>query len=449
MKSISAFLSARSKKNSQKHQKTFKSANSPSSLDYYPSRLPVELWFQVVSYIGDSKDLRRLLFVSREFRAVIEPQLYRVIEVDTPDDDTSYKLKTLQILALFRSIKTPWLAAYVVVLRIGLDRIKHCRQSCRICNEGTSLKAVHPSLMEDCRCEALDRKLGNILDKLPNLRTLSFWCRFRHPERGLKHTWITKLRLQALHELEFSCPTQHWQEKEYKRLLLSPCMSNIEALHLDVGDYSEALRSLFIETPDAPLPNINTIIFNNSSVLNQVISRRPIKKLVCLSTPAASDLTRAGRESLLRLQLLYVQDARRWLTTVEDRSPYSNLVYLGSVRMRSSVSEAEALGILREFSFLKHLKSIEVAFDSRIPSTWSSEFFTSLEALYQRLIRIYMAIRISGRTGAASQAVIYRKLGIGNWQQRIPSYLTYWQIATGMSYEDLHSTLMFYTEGYH
>ncbi|KAG8793892.1 hypothetical protein FRC17_008365, partial [Serendipita sp. 399] len=246
--------------------------------------------------------------------------------------------------------------------------------------------------MEGCTCAALDVKLGGVFSKLPNLRTLSFWCRYRHPVRAPKHTWVTTVKIPNLRELEFSCPDHPWKNKEYKSFLSAPCMSTVEVLQLDIGDYSEALRSLFTESPNLTLSKVTTIISNNSAPVDQILSRRRIKNLVYvyLHGPSGpSELVRTQKEGLLRLRLLYMPDIGKWISSVNDVSPYVNLVRIGSVKMKLSTSDEETLQIIQPFSFLMRLELIEFAFDREGFPTWGDQFFTGVEAQHPSLTRIY------------------------------------------------------------
>ncbi|KAG8793410.1 hypothetical protein FRC17_008452, partial [Serendipita sp. 399] len=353
------------------------------------SRLPTELLLQVLSYVQHERDLRQLALASRFLNHTLEPELWRIIEFN----GTQYRFDGLRapmattekLLALYRSLTIPRLGAYISIIRICLNYLKHCLH-CKGTTQSNSQKKLNISLTSGCRCKRLDDDLGSALVELPNLQVLSLSCQLM--PRGGMHDWLANLKTKELQELEIQCEYHLWSVEDFKRRLLVPCMSGLKALKFNVKFLSgeNPLRPLIASTKEY-FPVLDTFschVPESFALRDWFLSNRSIKRLVfCPATPYLTSwhgrLARILKRGPSRLDFLYVPGICHWLPQ-EDPSPYLNLTSLGTISIGKRTTERDLLSILKTLSFLKRLKMIELSlFGSSLPTDWSKDFFTMLE----------------------------------------------------------------------
>ncbi|KAG8809890.1 hypothetical protein FRC17_003187 [Serendipita sp. 399] len=408
-------------KNSEKKNKIgSKGANlsqTNNSSTSNTTRLPTELLMQIISYIQDIGDIRRLSLASRTLRAIVEPQLYHTLFIRTKRDLSK------QINAIQLSFATPHIRVQITEIRIAFGEIA-----------GRDSYLSTP----DSQKREWEADLGDAIASLPNLQILWFNCASRHSFGGLKHAWLAKLQTKQLRQLDITCAGR-WDDADFE-FLYAPCTSKLRALNMNgIEPRNPASMALQWQLVKAPSQTIDRLAYDGSFTPAWLVENRAIKNIVCLVdectlTLGTSDLTASlTRNNKSRLDLLYAMDIQTWLPG-QVSSPYINLTSLGSVTI-DDVAPTDLIAQMKPLSFLKRLKLVEFSFSylAVLQSSWVEHLVVlgALESQHPLLSRVYSVVRFRGNEG---KAFMHEKIN-GVWSQRPVRYLSYWQIANGESYD--------------
>ncbi|KAG8817141.1 hypothetical protein FRC19_011536 [Serendipita sp. 401] len=332
--------------------------NILESRSIHPVQLPTELWIEIGSHLRRRlKDLMHLALVSKAFRSIYQPEIYRVIQINTGEPpavrmDLADRNK---LLALHRSLSAPWLGNQVTVFRFfAISSWNLSRDGC--------------GHLDICSCQSSwEKDLGDAIVHLPNLQKLTFYCRKSHSDDPCNiHLWLADLQTQNLRQLEFGCHTR-WSSVHFS-WLYAPCMRKLTALKLAVK---------------------NTLDYHDAHAVNWVASNRPIKRLIyglyeTLWSLRGSELTDAligyGNSEM---QLLYAKNIHVWLSK-QNISPYRNLTSVGSIHLEEVGLSTTAISeTIMSLSFLRRLKFIEFSIKSflplQLPTRWSDQIFANLD----------------------------------------------------------------------
>ncbi|KAG8807978.1 hypothetical protein FRB91_003472 [Serendipita sp. 411] len=164
----------------------------------------MELLMQIISYIEDLRHLQDLLIVSKIFRSIVEPVLYRVIKIGGV---RGLDLPPSKLGALYRTLEIPRIAGLVTVLKVDLNKWQHCFQCSRQLSRGVIARSVslYVAISAACSCDTLDREFGRVVVNLKNLQALSFSCYLTHRKGDHQHSWFATLQERELKELEIWC----------------------------------------------------------------------------------------------------------------------------------------------------------------------------------------------------------------------------------------------------
>lgn len=262
-----------------------------------------------------------LCAASRQLRDIIEHQLYKHL-----DDGRLYP--RYQVM-LYRSLQVPRIASLVTELRISLKEMPNY-----------AIRQDDPANDDiqncSCRCDALDRLVGDALEGLKNLEVLHIHCTMCDDRTGRRHEWLYRLGALNLRELAFCCfCSQRRILQTAIRALSSPCMKSVTALswHFDtlglpIPGY---LRNLFGDA--RLLPSLAILDHDGSPIANQILETRPIERLSVelVKAPSHETLSKGGS----RFTHLNVDDTDfvLWRADLDgvDLGPYRNLVHLGVI----------------------------------------------------------------------------------------------------------------------
>ncbi|KAG8801661.1 hypothetical protein FRC16_011366 [Serendipita sp. 398] len=401
----------------------------------------MELLLQIISYIHDNKDLRSLALVSRTFWKIIGPEIWQVVDLGTTKWRPFHpRANYSRLMKLYNTMKNLRVGSYITVFRISIKNIYHCSY----CTDayGGNLRALYVRLVDPCRCKKLDRQLGAVIAELPNLHVLSMSCRLIHREGEERHAWLANLKTQVLQELELGCGYAPWKVKDYN-LLLAPCMSKLSAVKLDAYfPFLDSELQYFMPLREQFFPLLDTLAYHisdGSLLRDWILSHRPIKNLVCLTYDPASAawvprFSRTLNGSSCHLEVFYAPGISSWLSS-QDLSPYLKLRSLGTFNVNMHATESALLTTLAPLSSLTNLELLEFGFlRGSLPIHWSGTFFAGLELQIPSLKRIYLATRPTDTIPLGLSAFMYERTENSVWKHRPVRHLTYWQIATGASY---------------
>lgn len=147
-------------------------------------RLPTELFILIASQVQAREDLLNLYRVSKEFRRICIPLLYRVVDAHT-SCGPSFEAK----LRLYGTLQDPRVSYLVMELRLELRRDSKCMEHSKKSLSGKRDSRRH------CACDHYDQALGRALRCLRNLRVLVMICRLC---RGLHtHDYLLQVECQS------------------------------------------------------------------------------------------------------------------------------------------------------------------------------------------------------------------------------------------------------------
>ncbi|KAG9026919.1 hypothetical protein FS842_004982 [Serendipita sp. 407] len=422
---------------------------TPSSISSSLPTLPVELWIEILSNIRARRQLFRLLSVCRTFKAIIEPQIYQKVDIESSYWMLSFEERRRRLLTLCRTVNMPHLGKYITVFRIILEYCPYCQYEFRSFRRNFDPMVLRTRMLKSCRCGVLDRQLGEVLITLLNLQSLSLYCNLCHPLSTPNvdphlHMWLANLKTRTLYELDIRC-RYPWVIDNYF-LLSSPCMRRLKASKLDTCDYrdfnwDEKFASISRATDILPR-DIDTLFYINSKTHEWILSNGPIRNLVFVYNEFMEswhinherDLTRIlMKNGAARLELLYARDPEKWLPS-QNPSPYLNLTSLGSINTGKYYTGQDLLEMMQPLSFLTRLQFIEFSFNTSLPTWWSDQLIEQLNIVHTSLLRIYLT-GYRNYVYNRKLATLYEKDQTSGWSKRSVRSLTQWQIAKGEKFE--------------
>jgi len=203
---------------------------------------------------GQTSDLFSLCHTSGTLRALVLP-----IKVVTVFPAMKYKpgeeaLRQLRTLRVFR---VPHLASTVTELRIRL-----------LCLGNPGMR---------CTCTSTDATLGAALRVMVNLDVLDIICNLcPYPFQAGRHYYLSHLEPRRWKHVSFQCfctAEPFWCET----LLSAPIFRTVEALRWSSQGFPWAER----RNHPGILPNVTALALLGRSLENELLSRRPIRRLFC------------------------------------------------------------------------------------------------------------------------------------------------------------------------
>ncbi|KAG8816069.1 hypothetical protein FRC17_000474 [Serendipita sp. 399] len=353
------------------------------------------------------------------FRDIVDSDLWRIVEFGLHPADTLVSTSTTPTRAAFynfhRSIRTPRITAYIVILRLFLSFIP------RRYSSKHGLKATYTELTHSGSLLTLDQKLGSVVINLPNLQVLSLRCRLHHNPGTGNHPWLGKLKTQGLRELELGC-AYYPREIEDFTWLLAPCFTKLRALRLSAR-YPSPDDSIQPLMARSLLPGLDTIGIYSPETTDfetWIISNRPIKRLfVQYLNKYPRRMNPAFEEAVMSSQLeqLHIPDVTGWITK-QDPSPFQHLTAVGTPSFEADISSHRTLALLQPLSFLKHLKDLDLALVGPLSLMfWDDDFFIEMVLRHPELRTIYLAAR-NGPFADYKSAIVYERTIDNVWRPR-------------------------------
>jgi hypothetical protein len=290
-------------------------------------RLPTELLILISSFIQQKSDLVTLCRVSRNFRSIVTPLLYRVVAVDTRPKAAKAALRH----PLYRTLRDPGISCLVTNLDFNLRADIVCDKL---------REAGMPDYLRRCGCSRYNDALRKAVVLLKNLESLTIHCTLCRDSHD--HDYLFDLNLPLLRQFRFRCYSKSSQRTK-KSILLLPFMDQITSLSLECSedrifpDKGDLLQAL-VERSDVA-PNLRTLNVGGRRLPDHLLSHRPIERL-CLNGFLHGVLgqymngihTRIS-QSPGRLSHLFSIDILQWLPAAlrQNPEPYRHLRYVGTV----------------------------------------------------------------------------------------------------------------------
>lgn len=282
--------------------------------------------------IRQKRDLVTLCQVSRQFRSICTPFLYRFVVVD------SKLAKFAARLRLYRTLQDPNISHAVTHLEVNLKGEIVC--------EKRNKSSVLPSSLKRCSCRGYDEALGKAVVLLKNLESLTIYCTLCRGSHT--HEYLFRLEAVLLRQFRFRCYGSSWQLKN--SILLLPFMPQVTALALECDEnriyaHQGSSHHTLVARPDVA-PNLHTMSLDGHRLSVHLLANRPIERL-CLDSSTRPVLGRhigalhtTISQSPGKLSHLFAIDILDWLpgTVKQDPEPYRHLRYIGTITIVYDVS---------------------------------------------------------------------------------------------------------------
>jgi F-box-like len=290
--------------------------------------LPVELLILIASYIRWRGDFLSLCKVSKRFRTVYTPFIYRIVNLypDVTRDNLAIHL------SLYLNLQNFHLSEFVTEFRVTLvdDHI------CAACVTSTG---VWFTSVRKCSCEGYNRALGKALISMKNLRTLAIHCRLCLLKHS--HDYLHHLETRTLTEFQFQCLRSVVSLKSTpptSSILLAPCMRSVTGLALEcdynglsgkTGGYDR------INKKGEVLANLRILSHDGGGFCADLLVTRPIERL-CVPGRRLAPLHDSISHSPGRLSHLFMINLVEFLRPVLaiDVAPYRHLTFVGTITLR-------------------------------------------------------------------------------------------------------------------
>ena len=290
--------------------------------------LPTELFIHIVSFIEHKRDLATLCLVSKTFRDICMPLLYRHVHIGT----WQYQVETYS--GIYKVLQWPSIIRVVVVLSVSLDNIRLC---------GRWNPNMHRFLLlrnRQCTCMSHDSSLGEVILSLRNLQTLSITCRLCRLSHG--HEYLFKLNSPAPRQFKLHCyeSTAFGKDTDSRSILLAPFMSQLAALSLDCEQtwrrsrWNRALSNEPLFQEAKGLSHLDTLVHNGSPFFDFLLSHCRIRRLYFIGSEALPAPMRAIRRSPGRLTHLFSPNLMYWLRLAMKGGiePYIHLRFIAILK---------------------------------------------------------------------------------------------------------------------
>jgi len=285
---------------------------------------PTELFIHIATFVEERRDLCTLCLVSKTFRDICVPLLYRRVHIG---GWRQYRAETY--FGIYQALQRPSIACVVVVLHIKLDY-----RLCEIQDPIQIPKGHKSPRPRRCTCMSHDSLLGDAIPSLQNLQILTILCTLCSQSHG--HEYLFKLDLPALRQFTLHCyeSAGFGKDTDSRSVLQAPFMSRITVLSLECEQTKRRSRwnsldeQLLRETNT--LSHLDTIVHNGSPFFDCLLSHRRIRRL-CF--PDREIGPYAIRKSPNRLTHLFSSVLIFWL--LRDMKlgiePYIHLRVIGTV----------------------------------------------------------------------------------------------------------------------
>jgi hypothetical protein len=285
-------------------------------------------------FVRQRRDLVTLCRVSKQFRSIYTPLLYRFVAVDTSTKPAKFSAQ----LHLYKTLQDHTISHLITHLEVNLNGGIVC--------EKLNKSSILPSSLKRCSCRAYDEALGRAVVFLKNLESLTIYCTLCSGSHT--HEYLFGLEAALLRQFRFHC---YGSSREAKTsILLLPFMPQVTALALECdenrlypnqGDSHQTL----VARPDVA-PNLHTIRIGEGELSDHLLANRPIERL-CFGSSVGSFRRHRGVEHYMRtlhdnisqspgkLSHIFAINILNWLSRAvkQDPDPYRHLRYIGTIMM--------------------------------------------------------------------------------------------------------------------
>jgi len=264
------------------------------------SAFPTELFIHIISFVEQKRDLVTLCRVSKTFRDICMPLLYRHLHIKTG----KRHLETHS--GIYKALQSPSITHVVVVLSVELDKNLLCRTKKP---DIDGLPSLHP-----CTCTLCSQSHG--------------------------HEYLFKLNSPALRKFAFHCygSAGFGKDTDGRSVLLAPFMSQLIALSLACEQagrdsrWNEALLNEQLLQEANGLAHLDTLVHNGSPLFDFLLSHCRVRRL-SLSGGGTEEAMATIRRSPGGLTHLFSPSMIYWLPPAIKHGigPYIHLKFIGTL----------------------------------------------------------------------------------------------------------------------
>lgn len=398
--------------------------------------LPTEIIIQTLEHIDDKRDLLTACLVSNLFSVISTPLLYRKLEINVSDIPLEQQDK------LFKTMETHRISLLVTTVIVTLSKVQ------LMCPRWLTRHAK-------CICDGYDKKLGDAISSMTNLRVLDFDCNLcciRYPnEKTHRHEYLSgRMQTRVLQHFTFSCrcidaspPTVDHMPIS---LLESPIMSTVTSLGLACSGQwffngADGMRKSLVDSKIAPLLRVLGC--------GPRISPEPfleMRSITHLNVPTPINLHEQVFQSGRKLETLLTHDILGWLPSAIADKPdiYANLRFIGAIECKN-FEISEVLRILDPIRALKGLNTLEIkrieeelpneespSESESTPQDPSEELMQRLTTKHQSLRRVLIQVAFGSFAGYLPwKPTLWEMQSEGHWASREVPHIGQWKLLNG------------------
>lgn len=377
-------------------------------------RLPYELLLDIFSYIEDQNDNLNLCRTCKLFRSLVEPHLYKTINLDFNGQRTS----TQNSFQLLKMIQNPRLWNVITAVRV----------TSQPCHERVERASDQ---INKCTCSMIDEKLGTALQSIQTLEALGIQCTSCMNLSTGRHRYLTNLGTRRMRHFSYECHCSMGNSFDLPTLFTAPCMQSLNGLswftNLWTTIPSEQLEKL-LRNPKF-LPQLNALHYSSSEMLDKLLTGRKIVRLSGIVAPTTWTETHPSKKSITHLSV-YTYILSPILDSPAGIKQFCNLQHIGTLSFYyiEGSDQNKMLDIVnRVFNTivdLKRLSSIDGTMNLLTigDDPWDQVLFARLESAHPKLRKIFL-------TGHF-RCVWVRRDGSPLWTKHELPHFTSWDMIT-------------------
>jgi hypothetical protein len=264
------------------HKETPSAVQAESSAQH----LPIELVILIITHVRERSDYLSLCNTSKTLRTIVEPLLYRIVDVTfiSPSGPDSLDISRFTGLCSTLSRNTH-ISSFVTELRINLV-------NWRICRKFIGGDSECEPLLKPCTCDEVDAQVGDAVTSLLSLERLYVYCFLCENKSGRhRHLSFTGLSVK-LTAFYLRCNCEDGCEPALAQLISAKSINSASALSIQWrrSFVNRTLGDSVLGRLAEPeyLSNLKTFVHDDSIFADMLVIRRRITRLGFKYTPTLS-----------------------------------------------------------------------------------------------------------------------------------------------------------------
>lgn len=282
-----------------------------------------------------------------------------------------------------------------------------------------------------CTCGGIDQKLGTALQSIQTLEVLGIRCNFCRNHSTERHRYLMNLETRRMRHFSYECHCSLANGFDLPTFVTVPWTQSLNGLFWpNPGSFwnmisSEQLEEL-LKNPSF-LPQLNTLHYSKSGILDTLLTRRKIVRLSGAVDPTTWTERYPNKKSITHLS---VHTYRRILNSPGGITQFCNLQHLGTLffDFGDGDSRNQNLAVIdhvfNSIMDLKLLSSIDGAanFVDIYGDPWDEDLWARLESAHPKLRKVFLS--------GYSRCAWVRRESSQLWKRHEIPHYTSWDMVT-------------------